>query len=172
MLPIEQISIIVGDRFEAKLVCEKPGDVNFVLTIDGNPEGTVPFDNIVKARTRIDAEHASDAEKQIKSLRAEIAHLRGQLVDEQVLRMRVSQAERALEMARHDPGAALSELAQVREGIPPRLGTAPEGMQTLATTVWTSTALTIADAAEEEGIEFGAFLRKILRDWANARTAA
>jgi hypothetical protein len=165
----EQTPIIVGDRFEAKLVCDEPGDVKFVLTIDGELQGTAPFDNVVKAATRIDPEHASVAEKQIKALRAEVGHLRGQLVDEQVLRTKVNQLERAMEMAKHDQSVALSELAQVRGAIRPQPDFAPEGMQTIFVNLWTSQALVLSDAAQEEDMEFGAFVQRIIRNWINGR---
>lgn len=58
-----------------------PGNVEFKLIIDGRPCGTLPFDNLVKAATRIDPEHAVGSEKQIADLRRELSEARATMYD-------------------------------------------------------------------------------------------
>lgn len=50
-----------------------PGNVEFKLILDGRPCGTLPFDNLIKAATRIDPDHAVGPEKQIQKLRRELS---------------------------------------------------------------------------------------------------
>lgn len=59
--------------YQVRLDRNGPGDVEFRLFINGELRGKLPFDNLVKAATRIDPEHAVGPEKQIQKLRREIA---------------------------------------------------------------------------------------------------
>lgn len=50
-----------------------PGQIEFTLTINGKTCGKLPFDNLVKAATRIDPDHAAGPEAQIRKLRDDLA---------------------------------------------------------------------------------------------------
>lgn len=67
--------------YEIRLTRTGPGVVEFKLTIDGGAYGTMPFDNLVKAATRIDPDHAVGPEKQIQELRREVATARAETYD-------------------------------------------------------------------------------------------
>ena len=58
-----------------------PGNVEFKLIINGRQCGTLPFDNLVKAATRIDPDHAVGPEKQIQKLRKEVSEARAEKYD-------------------------------------------------------------------------------------------
>jgi hypothetical protein len=59
--------------YSIKLTCKAPGTVEFTLTIDNHVHGRLPFDNLVKAATRVDPDHAIGPERQIRGLRQEVA---------------------------------------------------------------------------------------------------
>jgi hypothetical protein len=83
--------------YEIKLTRTGPGAVEFKLTIDGSAYGTMPFDNLVKAATRIDPDHAVGPEKQIRELREEVAKARAAMYDQQARADQAEQRVHALE---------------------------------------------------------------------------
>lgn len=116
-----QESILVdGQTYKAKLVRRGPGDVVFVLEINGRVCGEMPFDNLIKVNTRLDPDHASFAEKQIRELRTELAIAKGRVIDMEVLETRLHAMEQALEQAERDRRAAISELHHVRQNLGPQ----------------------------------------------------
>lgn len=74
-----EATILERDSLAVKLVRRGSGDVVFQLIIDGQVCGLVPFDNLVKAATRIDPDHAVGPEKQIQELRRALSEARGEL---------------------------------------------------------------------------------------------
>ena len=74
-----------------------PGDVEFTLTINGRPCGKLPFDNLVKAATRIDPEHAVGPEKQIQKLRRDLAEAEAAKYDWQARAEQLEEKIRAYE---------------------------------------------------------------------------
>lgn len=79
-----------GITYQVKLDRIGPGNVEFRLIIDERTRGLMPFDNLVKAATRIDPDHAVGSEKQIRELREQAAKARGEMYDQQA---RADQAE-------------------------------------------------------------------------------
>ncbi len=77
-----------------------PGNVEFKLFLDGNLYGKLPFDNLVKAATRIDPDHAVGPERQIQKLRRELSEAQAEKFDWQAkaeqLEQRVEQLEQRL----------------------------------------------------------------------------
>lgn len=67
--------------YDVTLTRKGLGVVEFCLTIDGKTCGQMPFDNLVKAATRIDPDHAVGAEKQIRELREQVAKARAEMYD-------------------------------------------------------------------------------------------
>ncbi len=84
-------------EYEVRLDRIGPGNVEFRLHVDGKACGKLPFDNLVKAATRIDPDHAVGSEKQIQQLRKEVAEARAEKFDWQAkaeqLEQRVLQLE-------------------------------------------------------------------------------
>lgn len=80
--------------YSVTLTRKAPGDVEFTLEIDGRTVGTLPFDNLVKAATRIDPDHVVGTEKQIRELRKETATAKAEMYDWQA---RALQAEQRAE---------------------------------------------------------------------------
>jgi hypothetical protein len=80
--------------YSVKLTPLAPGDVQFTLTIHDRICGQMPFDNLVKAATRIDPDHAVGSEKQIQTLRREVAEARAEMYD---WRARAEQLEAKLQ---------------------------------------------------------------------------
>lgn len=74
-----------------------PGNVEFKLLLDGNLYGKLPFDNLVKAATRIDPDHAVGSEKQIQQLRKETAEARAEMYDWRAKAEQLEQRVRDLE---------------------------------------------------------------------------
>lgn len=68
-------------EYSVSLVRNGPGDVEFLLVIDGRICGKLPFDNLIKAQVRLDPNHVSGPEKQIQKLRKETAEARAQMYD-------------------------------------------------------------------------------------------
>ena len=77
-------------EYSVRLTRKGPGEVEFTLVINGKTCGQMPFDNFVKAATRIDPDHAVGAEKQIRELREQTAKARAEMYDWQA---RAEQAE-------------------------------------------------------------------------------
>jgi len=77
----------------------QPGLVEFTLRIDGKICGRMPFDNLVKAATRIDPDHAVGAEKQIRKLRQETAEAKAQMYEWQARVMQLEERLRAFQEA-------------------------------------------------------------------------
>jgi hypothetical protein len=69
--------------------------MEMILTIDNIPCGGVPIDNLVKAATRIDPDHANESEKQIQKLREELSKSEAlryeQLAEIELLRTHVTE---------------------------------------------------------------------------------
>ncbi len=74
-----------------------PGNVEFVLIICNKVCGKLPFDNLVKAATRIDPEHAVGSEKQIQTLRREVSEARAAMYDWQAKAEKLEEKIRAYE---------------------------------------------------------------------------
>lgn len=70
-----------GVPFRVILRRRGPGQVVFLLDVGGRTYAEVPFDNLVKAATRIDPAHATVAEQQIRRLREELATALGRAVE-------------------------------------------------------------------------------------------
>lgn len=91
--------------YQVRLDRNAPGSVEFTLTVDGRICGKLPFDNLVKAATRIDPDHATGPEKQIRALRREAADALAKMYDWQAragqLEEKVHALEAALEAVRH-----------------------------------------------------------------------
>jgi hypothetical protein len=77
----------------------QPGLVEFTLKIDGKICGRMPFDNLVKAATRIDPDHAVGPEKQIQKLRRETAEAKAQMYDWQAKAVQLEEQLRAFQEA-------------------------------------------------------------------------
>ena len=92
-------SVLAKVAYEIKLTRNGPGNVEFTLVIDGHVCGKLPFDNLVKAATRIDPDHAIGSEKQIQKLRREVAEAQAEKFDWQAkaeqLEQRLKQYEAA-----------------------------------------------------------------------------
>jgi hypothetical protein len=86
--------------YQVRLDRIAPGNVEFKLLLDGNLYGKLPFDNLVKAATRIDPDHAVGPEKQIQKLRHELATAQAEKFDWQAkaeqLEQRLKQYEAAV----------------------------------------------------------------------------
>jgi len=67
--------------YEVALTCKGPGQVEFTLKIDGAICGRMPFDNLVKAATRVDPDHAVGSEKQIRDLRQDVADAKARMYE-------------------------------------------------------------------------------------------
>jgi glycosyltransferase involved in cell wall biosynthesis len=74
-------SVLSKVGYEVRLVRNGPGSVAFTLTLNGQVFGQLPFDNLVKAATRIDPDHAVGTELQIQKLRRETAEARAEMYD-------------------------------------------------------------------------------------------
>jgi len=105
--------IVDGVNFCVRLTRRSPGDVVFTIEIEGCCVGEVPWDNLVKANTRIDPDYASAPEKQIRELRSDVARLRGEIIDQDVLRQQLRDAKYAEQLAE-------SELAHLRAVLKPQ----------------------------------------------------
>lgn len=77
-----------------------PGNVYLVCKIDESIRTSMPFDNLVKAMTRIDPDHASGPEKQIAELRNQLAEANGKVIDSQLketqLRTQITELNRMI----------------------------------------------------------------------------
>jgi glycosyltransferase involved in cell wall biosynthesis len=74
-------SVLAKVAYEIKLSRIGPGNVEFTLTLNGLVFGSMPFDNLVKAATRIDPDHAAGSELQIQKLRKETAEAKAAMYD-------------------------------------------------------------------------------------------
>lgn len=74
-----------------------PGNVEFVLIVCNKVCGKLPFDNLVKAATRIDPDHAVGPEKQIQTLRREAAEAKAAMYDWQARAEQLEEKIRAYE---------------------------------------------------------------------------
>lgn len=83
--------------YQVRLERLGPGNVEFKLILDGRPCGTLPFDNLVKAATRIDPEHAVGPEKQIQQLRKDVSEARAAMYDWQAKAEKLEEKIRAYE---------------------------------------------------------------------------
>jgi hypothetical protein len=81
--------------YAVTLTRKGPGAVEFTLTIDGKIHGRMPFDNLVKAATRIDPDHAVGSEKQIRELRKETAEAKAEMYDWQAKALQLEEKLRA-----------------------------------------------------------------------------
>lgn len=84
-------------NYQVRLDRLGPGNVEFKLILDGRPCGTLPFDNLVKAATRIDPEHAVGPEAQIQKLRKELSEARAETYDWQAKAEKLEEKIRAYE---------------------------------------------------------------------------
>lgn len=92
----------------AKLVRRGPGDVIFELHVNSQQRAQVPFDNLVKAATRIDPDHAAGSERQIRELREQLAKERAKTYELQALNTALEERVARLEVAQQ----AFSEAAK------------------------------------------------------------
>lgn len=83
--------------YSVKLTCRAPGTVEFTLTIDDHVHGRLPFDNLVKAATRVDPDHAIGPERQIRGLRQEVADANARMYEWQSRAMRAEERVAVLE---------------------------------------------------------------------------
>lgn len=158
-------TIVEGDNYKVKLVRRGPGDVVFLLEIDGKV-CELPFDNLVKANTRLDPDHASFAEKQIVALRREAAEAKGRVIDMEILEMRVRSAERAVEQAERDRRAALSELRHLRETLGPRTQQMdPDKPLLVQTELRPEHFELLLYAARRDGLDTETLARMVLSNW-------
>ena len=74
-------SVLGKIAYEIRLTCPAPGAVELRFTLNGMVYGSMPFDNLIKAATRIDPDHAVGAELQIQKLRKETAEARAEMYD-------------------------------------------------------------------------------------------
>jgi hypothetical protein len=95
-------SVLAKVAYEIKLSRIGPGNVEFTLTLNGLVFGSMPFDNLVKAATRIDPDHAVGPELQIQKLRKETAEAKATMYDWQA---KAEQLEKKL----HEANAKLDE---------------------------------------------------------------
>jgi predicted transcriptional regulator len=95
-------SVLAKVAYEIKLSRIGPGNVEFTLTLNGLVFGSMPFDNLVKAATRIDPDHAVGSELQIQKLRKETAEAKAAMYDWQA---KAEQLEKKL----HEADAKLVE---------------------------------------------------------------
>lgn len=89
--------------YRIKLVRKEPGNVEFLLTINGRVCGQMPFDNLIKASVRIDPHHASGPEKQIQKLRKETAEAKAEMYDWQAKAMQLEERLKQYEAAEAVP---------------------------------------------------------------------
>jgi hypothetical protein len=82
-----------------RLTRKGPGNVELTLMINGKVCGLLPFDNLVKAATRIDPDHAVGAEAQIQKLRRETADAKAEMYDWQARAKQLEEKLRAFEEA-------------------------------------------------------------------------
>ena len=94
-------SVLGKIAYEIRLTCPAPSVVELRFTLNGMVYGSMPFDNLVKAATRIDPDHAVGTELQIQKLRRESASALAEMYD---WRARAERAEAKL--------AAFSEAAK------------------------------------------------------------
>ena len=92
----------------ARLVRRGPGDVIFELHVNSHQRAQVPFDNLIKAATRIDPDHAIGPEKQIRELREQLAKERAKTYELQALNTTLEERVARLEAAHQ----AFSEAAK------------------------------------------------------------
>jgi prefoldin subunit 5 len=109
--------ITLGDNFEVRIIRLMPGSCELQVEINDQIVGRVPFDNVVKARTRVDPDHASEPEKQIAALRAEVSALRSRELDFQTARQQINVAMEREAKMKAERDAAVSELSYVRSRI-------------------------------------------------------
>lgn len=111
-------------KYQVKLVRKEPGNVEFLLTINGRICGQMPFDNLIKAQVRLDPDHASGPEKQIQKLRRETAEARAQMYDWQAKAMQLEERLKQYEAAEAVPssrcicGLAMRAIGEHREDCP------------------------------------------------------
>lgn len=149
-----------AENYRLKLVRQEPGDVRLVLEIDGRTKAVVPVDNLVKFSVRLDPEHASLPEKQIRQLREELAIAKGQLVDLEVLRERLRVAEEAAEVAERDRRALIQEQQPDR----PVVGVSDDP-QTVQVRLRPEQIELLLHVAEREHVESEALIRMIVAGW-------
>jgi hypothetical protein len=82
-----------------------PGAIEFTLTINNKICGQLPFDNLVKAATRIDPDNAVGPEKQIQKLRKETAEARAEMYDWQAKALQLEERLKQYEAAEAVPNA-------------------------------------------------------------------
>lgn len=117
-MQLKEATIVEGDNYRARLVCRGPGDVVFVLEIDGREAGSAPFDNLIKAQVRIDPDHASGPQKQIQELRREAAEAKAEVYDMEALRLQLRDANAARYIAEKERDQLLDQLQrQDRPGV-------------------------------------------------------
>ena len=80
-ITIDHLDDARNTEYQVRLDRTGPSAVEFTLTINGKICGKLPFDNLVKAATRIDPEHAIGAEKQIQQLRKQLSEARAEKFD-------------------------------------------------------------------------------------------
>lgn len=92
-------SIDDSKNIEYKVYLDRlgPGNVEFVLIVCNKVCGKLPFDNLVKAATRIDPDHAVGPEKQIQTLRREAAEAKAAMYDWQARAEQLEEKIRAYE---------------------------------------------------------------------------
>jgi len=167
-----EATIVEGDNYRVKLIRRGPGDVVFLLEIAGRVCGEMPFDNLVKAVTRIDPDHASAAEKQIQALRLDVAEAKGKLIDAEYLQIQLRNTERARVLAENERRAALSELQHVREsagasGVSP-VSDNPDLTRPVPVQLRPEYTELLLYAARTDGLDVEMLLRMILGDWVDA----
>lgn len=77
--------------YAVTLTRKAAGKVEFRLEIDGRVFGLMPFDNLVKAATRVDPDHAVGTERQIRLLREETAKAKAEMYDWQAKAMQLEE---------------------------------------------------------------------------------
>lgn len=160
-----EITLVEGDNYKVRLVRRGPGDVIFLLEIDGKSCGELPFDNMVKATTRIDPDHASAAEKQIAELRREVAEARGKVFDMEHLRTRLQQVEHRAELAENERAAALAELRQGQPGPGPAREVDPARPLLVQTTLRPEQIELLLYIARKDGLNTETLMRMALGNW-------
>jgi hypothetical protein len=92
-------SVLGKIAYEIRLICNGPGAVELRFTLNGMTYGAMPFDNLIKAATRIDPDHAVGPEAQIQQLRRETAEARAEMYDWQARTKQLEEKLRAFEEA-------------------------------------------------------------------------
>lgn len=100
---IDHLDDSKNTEYKVALTRKGPGNVEFTLVIDGRPCAQLPFDNLVKAATRIDPDHAVGSEKQIQQLRKETAEAKAAMYDWQAKALQLEERVKQYEAAEAVP---------------------------------------------------------------------